>query len=145
MIFLYHYLLLSYNKLQQQIKSIAQCLYFFIKKIHQGFIQALMLTSVFHQGLSFMVVGLQYIIDSPQEISSPLQLQVISFKPIFLAHRDSVSCMYESHLDHNVKVRWIVNFQNARRNKNIEKINRTNLKRPPNSQDYVGPCSWVSI
>ena len=31
MIFLYYYFILSYNKLQQQIKLIAQCLYFLIR------------------------------------------------------------------------------------------------------------------
>ena len=31
MVFLYYYFLLSYNKLQQQIKLIAQCLYFLIR------------------------------------------------------------------------------------------------------------------
>ena len=107
----------------------------------------LLLTSVFHQGFSFVVVGLQYIIISPREISSPCSFGRYPLNQFF-RHTDSVSLMYKPHqihLDHNVTVVQIVNVQNTRRNINIEKFNRTNLKKPQNSQVYIGPCSQVFI
>ena len=104
-----------------------------------GFIQTLLLTSFFHQGLSFMVVGLQHIIRFPREISSPCSFGQYSSNQ-YIRHRNSnherMSKPHGIHLDHNFKVRWIVDFWNTRRNINIEKIN---------NKSYVGPCMWGFI
>ena len=54
---------------------------------------------------------LQYIISSPREISSPLRLRAISFKPLFSAHRDSVSRC--TNIANFKKAIWIIMFKGA--------------------------------